>query len=211
MIIAVVNQKGGTGKTTVATNLASCFAMSGPAVLLVDADPQQSALLWQQDRPISLPHVSVMGLPAMNLRREVPHFHEKYPVIILDCGGQDNAPSRAAVMVATFLLVPAEASVIDIRSTQRFFHEVVTEAASLKGNIDGAILCTMVKTGTTFNTESSTQIRELGYPVLDTVLSHRITYQQAFASGMGVVEYDAKSKAADEVRTLFQEIQGATR
>src|SRR5262245_10402012 len=77
-IIAVVNQKGGTGKTTVATNLATLFATQGPEVLLVDADPQQSALEWQHDRPADPPQVSVIGLPAPNLHREIPRLQAKY-------------------------------------------------------------------------------------------------------------------------------------
>jgi chromosome partitioning protein len=73
-IIAVVNQKGGTGKTTVATNLATLFVGRKGEVLLVDADPQQSALEWQRDRPAHLPQVSVIGLPAPNLHREIPRL-----------------------------------------------------------------------------------------------------------------------------------------
>jgi chromosome partitioning protein len=77
-IIAVVNQKGGTGKTTVATNLATLFAHTRAEVLLVDADPQQSALEWQHDRSSHLPQVLVIGLPAPNLHREIPRLQTKY-------------------------------------------------------------------------------------------------------------------------------------
>ena len=59
MIISVVNQKGGTGKTTVATNLAACFAGDGREVLVIDADPQQSSLDWRADRPEDQPPVCV--------------------------------------------------------------------------------------------------------------------------------------------------------
>ena len=59
MIIAVMSQKGGTGKTTVATNLAACYATQGREVMLVDADPQHSALDWKADRPSTLPQVHV--------------------------------------------------------------------------------------------------------------------------------------------------------
>jgi chromosome partitioning protein len=206
-IIAVVNQKGGTGKTTVATNLAVLFAGQTGEVLLVDADPQQSALEWQRDRPAYLPQVSVIGLPAPNLHREIPRLQTKYGVILIDGGGRVTATARATVAVADFLLVPTLASLPDARSTQRFFQEVVEEVAAIKGRVSGAILFSMVKTGTVFNVSGQGQIKDLGYPVLETTLSHRITYQEAFAQGMSVAEYDPRSKAAEEVQALFQELQ----
>jgi chromosome partitioning protein len=206
-IIAVVNQKGGTGKTTVATNLAVLFAGQTREVLLVDADPQGSALEWQRDRPGQLPQVSVVGLPAPNLHREIPRLQAKYPVILIDGGGRVTATARATVAVANFLLVPTMASIPDARSTQHFFQDVVEEVAAIKGRVSGAILFTMVKTGTVFNVSGQGSIKDLGYPVLDTTLSHRITYQEAFAQGLGVREYDPRSKAAEEVQALFDELQ----
>jgi chromosome partitioning protein len=208
-IIAVVNQKGGTGKTTVATNLATLFAAQGSEVLLVDADPQQSALEWQHDRPAHMPQVSVVGLPAPNLHREIPRLQVKYPIILIDGGGRVTATARATVAAADFLLVPTLASLPDARSTQRFFQEVVEEVAAIKGRVSGAILFTMVKTGTVFNISGQVQMKDLGYPVLETSLSHRITYQEAFAQGISVGEYDSRSKAAEEVQRLFHELQEA--
>ena len=207
MILAVANMKGGTGKSTIATNLATLFAARGDEVLLVDTDPQQSALDWQQDRPATRPHVAVIGLPAPNLHREVPRLHTKYSLILLDGGGRVTATARAAVGVADFLLVPTLASIPDARATQRFFREVVDEATAIRGRISGAILFSMVKTGTVFNVAGQTAIKELGYPVLDATLSHRIAYQEAFAQGLGVVEYEARSKAAEEMQALFHELQ----
>jgi chromosome partitioning protein len=209
MILAVVNQKGGTGKTTVATNLVALFAAQGTDVLLVDADPQQSALEWQRDRPAARPPVSVVGLPAPNLHREIPRLHAKYPIIVIDGGGRVTATARATVAVADFLLVPTLASLPDARSTQRFFQEVVEEVVAIKGRVSGAILFSMVKTGTVFNVSGQDPIKDLGYPVLETTLSHRITYQEAFAQGMSVAEYDPRSKAATEVQALFHELQEA--
>jgi chromosome partitioning protein len=206
-ILAVVNQKGGTGKTTVATNLATLFAGQKGEVLLVDADPQQSALEWQHDRPASLPQVAVIGLPAPNLQREIPRLQTKYGVILIDGGGRVTATARATVAVADFLLVPTLASLPDARSTQRFFQEVIEAVAAIKGRISGAMLFTMVKTGTVFNVSGQSQMKDLGYPVLETTLSHRITYQEAFAQGMGVGEYDPRSKAAEEMQAVFREVQ----
>ena len=145
----------------------------------------------------------MIGLPAPNLHREIPRLHTKYPVILIDGGGRVTATARATVAVADFLLVPTLASLPDARSTQRFFQEVVEEVATIKGRVSGAILFTMVKTGTVFNVSGQGQIKDLGYPVLETTLSHRITYQEAFAQGMSVGEYDPRSKAAEEVQAFF--------
>ena len=207
MIISVVNQKGGTGKTTVATNIAATFAGNGKDILLVDADPQQSALDWKHDRPEDLPHVSVIGLPYSNLHREIERLKKKYDLIIVDGGGRVTASARAAVSSADFIVVPTLASKPDALSTQKFFKEVVEEVAAIKGNVSGAILFTMLKTGAVFNISGQEQIRELGYPVLDTVLYHRITYQEAISKGVSVIEYSPKSKASDEIKSLYKELQ----
>jgi cellulose biosynthesis protein BcsQ len=65
----------------------------------------------------------------------------------------------------------------------------------------------MLKTGTTFNLSGQALMKEMGYPVLDTALYHRITYQEAIAQGMSVMEYDPRSKAAEEVQALFRELR----
>ena len=77
----------------------------------------------------------------------------------------------------------------------------------MKGRVSGAILLSLLKTGTTLHTSGLAVMKELGYPVLDTALYHGITYQEAFAQGMSVAEYEPRSKAADEMQALFQELQ----
>jgi chromosome partitioning protein len=149
----------------------------------------------------------VIGLPAPNLHREIPRLQTKYGMILIDGGGRITATARATVAVADFLLVPTLASTPDARSTQRFFQEVVEEVAAMKGHISGAILLSMLKTGTTFNTSGQAVMKDRGYPVLDTALYHRITYQEAIAQGMSVGEYEPRSKAAEEMQALFYELQ----
>jgi cellulose biosynthesis protein BcsQ len=79
--------------------------------------------------------------------------------------------------------------------------------AAIKGRVSGAILFSMVKAGTVFNVSGQWQIKDLGYPVLETTRSHRITYQEAIAQGMSVGEYDPRSKAAEEMQALLEELQ----
>jgi len=207
MIISVVNQKGGTGKTTVATNLAVTLSKKGNDVLLIDADPQQSALEWKADRPENLSAITVIGLPAPNLHQEIQHFKDKYSLIIIDGGGRVTATARAAVAVADFVLIPTLVSKPDVLSTQKFFKEVIEEAAAIKGSVSGAILLTMIKAGTIFNFSGQKQIESLGYPVLKSMVYHRIVYQEAISMGQSVTEYAPKSKASKEILKLTNELK----
>jgi chromosome partitioning protein len=206
MILAVVNQKGGTGKSTVATNIAACFAAEGREVLLIDADPQHTALDWRADRPDNQPLLQTIGLPIRNLHQELEPFRRKYEVIIIDGGGRITTTARAAVMVSDFLIVPILPSKPDLLSTQDFFREVINEVTAVK-DIQGAILINQVQTGTLINREVREHLKELHYPVFDTVLHLYVAYKEAMAAGLSVIEYDPKSKAAQEMAAFFHELE----
>src|SRR4029453_15881760 len=132
MVIAVLNGKGGVGKTTIATNLATCFASDTKDVLLVDADPQGSALEWKASRPESAVAFQVIGLPADNLLQEMKRLKNKYDLIVIDGGGRITKTARAAATVADLVLVPTLPSRYDIAATQGFFEQVLEEVQSFK-------------------------------------------------------------------------------
>jgi chromosome partitioning protein len=206
MILAVVNQKGGTGKSTVATNIAACFAAEGREVLLIDADPQHTALDWRADRPDNQPLLQTIGLPIRNLHQELEPFRRKYEVILIDGGGRITATARAAVMASDFLIVPILPRKPDLLSTQDFFREVINEVTAVK-DIQGAILINQVQTGTLINREVREHLKELHYPVFDTVLHLYVAYKEAMAAGLSVIEYDPKSKAGQEMAAFFHELE----
>lgn len=206
MIISAVNQKGGTGKTTVATNLAACFAAEGRDVLLIDADPQRSALDWRADRPDDRPPVQTIGLPVRNLHREIDPFRRKYDVIIIDGGGRVNATARAAVMVADFVIIPTLPSKPDILSTQDFFTEVIEDVAAVR-DVQGAVLINQLQAGTVVSRKSEEYLKGLGHPLFKTMLHQYVAYREAIAAGLSVIEYDRTSKAAQELATFFDELK----
>jgi chromosome partitioning protein len=206
MVIGVVNQKGGTGKSTIATNLAAHLACQGKHVLLVDADPQATALDWAAVRNGTEPHVSVIGLPIRNLHEEIKVLRDKYDLIIIDGGGRITESARAAVAVADFIIVPTRPSQPDVASTQGFFEQVVREVAAIKGEVKGAILVTMSKRGTVIGQKSEDYLQGLGYPVFDIVLHDSVAYQEALARGLSVVEHDRTHKAAQEMEAFVAEL-----
>jgi chromosome partitioning protein len=209
MVIAVLNSKGGVGKTTIATNLAACFAGDGKDVLLVDADPQASALEWKAGRPEDATALQVVGLPADNLHQEVKRLRKKYELLIIDGGGRITKTARAAALAADLVLVPTLPSKYDIAATQDFFTQVLAEVISLKEEVRAAILLNQVQAGTSISQAAQEQLTDLQHPLLDTLLHLYVAYKESAAMGLSVVEYDKGGKAAQEMSALFTELKGA--
>src|SRR5262245_66042824 len=107
MLITLANQKGGTGKTTLATNLAGAFAADHRRVVLVDIDPQRSALDWSETRPEAVPQIPVLSLQGTEdaWRHALAPLQEAYEVIIIDTGGRISPAVRNSVTVVDLLLV----------------------------------------------------------------------------------------------------------
>ena len=96
MIIGVLNQKGGVGKTTVATNLAAVCAKAGNRVLLVDADPQGSSMAWSSARE-GEPLFPVISMAKPTLHKDLPELASDYDVVIIDGAPRVNDLGRAAI------------------------------------------------------------------------------------------------------------------
>lgn len=209
MIISVVNQKGGCGKTTIATNLAALFAAEGREVLLVDADPEQhSAMNWCADRPDNVPKVSASNLPARNLRKDADTLREKWEVVVIDGGARVTEHAHVAVAVADWLVIPVKPSKVDLDATAQFLDIVQMDMAK-RDDLSGGLVLNQVQEGTSIGSAARHQLSEWDFPIFDSILHSYVAFAEAVWQGQSVHEYAPKSKAARDFARFFNELKGA--
>ena len=130
MILAVVNQKGGAGKTTIALNLAAAMAAQGKRVLLIDADPQQTAQDWAAIRQEPVPF-QVIGLAKPVLHRDLPAMSADYDSVIIDGAPRSYEVARSAIAAADMVLIPVQPSGADFWASRETVN-LVNESRGFK-------------------------------------------------------------------------------
>jgi chromosome partitioning protein len=204
MILGVLQQKGGAGKTTLALNLAAYFAGEGARTLLVDADPQGSALAWSQVREAP-PRFPVIGMPKPTLHKELPAVAKDYDLVVIDGAPRVNELARSAILSADFILIPVQPSPFDIWSCADIV-TLIREAQSLKP-INAAFVINRRIANTAIGRDVVDAIRQFEFPVLRNAISQRIAFAEAAAVGLTVFETAAAGMAAREIKAIAKEIQ----
>lgn len=203
-VIAVLNQKGGSGKTTIATHLARALQLDGADVLLVDSDPQGSARDWaavREDQPLT-----VVGLDRPTIDRDLKNVARKDFVVI------DGAPQAAdlavsAIKAADFILIPVQPSPYDIWATSDLVELVKQRIELTDGRLQAAFVVSRAIKGTRIGAEISEALIGYGLPVLESRITQRVSYPGTAAAGTTVLEAEPESDAANEIRALANEIK----
>ena len=203
MIISFVNQKGGSGKTTLAVNTAACLTRLGYKVLLIDADKQASATAWAGLR--EEPAFQVVGMARDNMAKEAIRLATDFSATIIDGPPHAETVARSCIIASDFVALPIEPSGLSTWASDLTIRQV-REAQEYKGTLK----CGFVVSRKIGNTVIGRDIRGLattaGIPVLDAEIEQRVAFAESMTMGRTIFEWAANGPAASEVETLTNEL-----
>ena len=208
MILLLGGEKGGTGKSTVAVNLAVWLAHRGADVLLIDTDRQRTASHFV-DRRNAIDGVPVVHCAEKhgNVFETVRDLAKRYEQVVIDAGGRDSEELRTAMVAAQVLYCPLKASQPDLE-TSVHMNELVKLARGLNPILQARLLIAMGPTNPVIHEAQEAQellVQLTEFSLSGVVIRDRKIYRDAMAEGRGVIEM-SNDKATAEVEALAREI-----
>lgn len=206
-IIALLNEKGGSGKSTAAINLACALHRAGRRVVLIDADPQGTARDWREASPdgADLPPVVPLDRPEV-LLTSIKTLAADYAII--DTPAKAEKMSANVVRIAHVAIIPVQPSAADVWASAAAV-KLVQSKRDVGGQIDVAFLATRISSSTKLSKEiMAGEWNEYGIDMLDQGISNRVAYAQALSDGVSVFETkDVQAKL--EINNIIDEMEAA--
>lgn len=207
-IISVLNQKGGTTKTTTSTNLAACIASRGFSVMVVDLNHDQgSATDWaaaQEGHDVAW-HVPVVAM-GKQLARDLPRVAGDFDYVVIDGVPQVSELSAAAIKVADLVIIPVQPSPYDIWACGDLVQLVKDRQEIADGKPLGAMMVARAVPGTVLAREVEGALGELGLPILKARTHQRQAYVGGVIEGRSVMDLRADDPARVEIEALTSEV-----
>lgn len=205
-IIAVLNQKGGAGKTTLSTNLARALQLDGDKVLLIDSDPQGSARDWNAAGNGEL--LPVVGLDRATLAKDIQAIQDNQDWLIIDGAPQIAELAVAAIKCADMILIPVQPSPYDVWACEDLVEIIKTRQEVTNGKPKAAFIISRVIKNTQLSKEIGEALEGYGLPVFKNFTSQRVIYPKSAATGLTVLDVEPSGDAAAEIRAIAKELRG---
>ncbi len=195
-IIAILSQKGGAGKTTLALHLAVEAERSGLMTVVVDLDPQASAASWKDSRAGDSP--AIISAQAARLGAVLDTARaEGVALSILDTAPHSESAALAAARAADFILIPCRPAILDLRAISN-----TIDLAKIAGKPVGVVLNSVPARGS-LSTEAAEAVAGYGVEVVPVQIGQRAAFMHALTLGQTAQEYEAKGKGAQEITQLY--------
>lgn len=203
-VIAILNQKGGVGKTTLSVHLATALARRKFRVMLLDADPQGSALDWSAARkdPALFP---VAGLPKSSIHKELPALAADYDYVVIDGPPRVYDVARSAIMASDLVIIPVQPSPYDVWAAKEII-DLLEEASIYKPSLKKAFAINRKIANTALGRDVVDALRDYPVPVLKNALCQRVPFAESAAQGLTVYELDPDMLASREMDELATEV-----
>ena len=195
--IAILSQKGGAGKTTIALNLAIAAEVKNIAAAVIDLDPQSSAAAWGDSREAVTP--AVVSAQAARLEGIMNTCKENGAgMVVIDTAPHAEQSALAAARAADIVIIPCRPSIVDLRAISS-----TIDLARIAGTPAFIVLNQTPARGTLAE-EATQAMTNMNIDVAPVQIGQRVAYVHAFTEGQGVLEYEPKGKAAQEIKTLYR-------
>lgn len=204
MIFGFLNQKGGVGKSTLSICLAASLARTGARVLLIDADPQGSALDWAAARQ-GKPLFTVVGFPRPSIHKEIGQIGQGYDHIVIDGPPRVTDLARSAIMASDIVVIPVQPSPYDIWAAEEVV-KLIDEARVYKENIKSVFVVNRKITNTAIGRDVREALAAYPVHVLTASVAQRVVFAEAAAQGQAIFEIDPTGSAVAEIEAVAAEL-----
>jgi chromosome partitioning protein len=199
IVITVAQQKGGTGKTTLAANLAAALAATR-RVALLDIDPQHSLTRWNQLRPKTAVKLTFSDVSGWRVTGELERLKAAHDVVLIDSPPQIDTDARLAIRGADLVLIPVQPSPPDIWAAEGTLKLAAAEKRT------ATLVLNRVPPAGKLREMVAAQLQRDGKPLLTATIGNRTGFATAFAEGLAITETAPRSIAANELRALLAEL-----